>query len=76
MKHWLLRKKEEKNEEKELKRCVIAVGRHFYFAGHADADSPYARIACMKIFGECPATILPGSARTVVGKMDWEINEN
>ena len=44
------------------------------FAGAAAAVFTFARCVCMKIFGGCPVTILPGNARIAVIRMDLATN--
>ena len=45
------------------------VKQRFLFAGRAAAGSAFAKIACLKTCGECPAMRLPGRVRIVEVKM-------
>jgi len=50
--------------KKPKKSIATAATSRLLSAGDADAGLPYAKTAWKKISGECPATELPGSART------------
>lgn len=59
---------------KKAPPAIVAV-KYFPFVGNVDAGLPFARSAWRRICGGCPATGLPGSARTAEGRMGWEINK-
>jgi len=57
-------------------RPVTAVSVWHRFAGPVAAVSGSARCAWMKTCGACPATVSPGSARTVANRMGLETSED
>lgn len=65
-----------KDEKTKMRPPVIYAPRRRRFAGGAVAASPYAKIAWRRIFGACPAMVLPGSVQIVAPKMDMGINNH
>jgi len=54
---------------------AFAAALYCRFAGHVGAAFKYAKRACLKTFGGCPATELPGNALTAVNGMVTAINK-
>ena len=64
-----------KNVKKPLKAIATAAARQPLSAGDADADLQSVRTVWRKISGECPATELPGSARTAAARTVLETSD-
>jgi len=65
-----------KNDVASETMTAFVVKWRFLFAGRAAAGSVFAKIACLKTYGECPAMRSPGRVRIAAGKMASVINEN
>ena len=60
---------------KQKASLVNAVTKKHRFPGSAGADLPSARNAWKRIYGACPATVLPGSVLIAAGKMGSGISK-